>query len=512
MPNNSKKQRSDASITQNSATWKLGPNQIGAANYGFLVVCILAQAITILLTWPTWQFREAPVNLPWIASTPQFSCGILLIVTLVLALVSPRKWGVTIHLIVLGIAILMDQFRCQPQILSVTVMMVACVWPSVRSICVWFLVTMWIWAGVHKLISPDWTGFIANWLFSKLSINDRSLQIVLATTIALSELGLGLVAWIRPKLAVIGCVGLHIGIVIFLLAINWNASVLPWNLATAIVGAWLLWTANTRSPDSSESNATGVSSGQRLKLPAPTWGKLFVVVLFVVPAGTYFGAVRHCFAHVLYSGNLPIAVTTHHDGLELLDTWKTLHVPFPHEPKAYRDYFALTASVGEKLHIHDPRSGVESQYYVCEPDRSIRAISESEFFQSRNGSSTGVARDDPAAVFKLAVNKATMKKRSKKEMVFAVLFNPDHFKPELLSVLHGLPNLEEIQLADCNLTDRDLRQLNGLNHLTGIGLSRTSISDAGLANLQHVPKLQTIEHEGSLITSQFLEQFLSSRD
>ena len=133
-----------------------GFQQIGLESYCFLVVGVLSQVATILITWPAWQVRESPPNLPWIAMTPQLSCGFTLLVSLVFVLISPRKFGMVGFLTVLGFAIGMDQFRCQPQVLAIAFMMAACVWLPARRLCLWFLISIWMWAGIHKLISVEW--------------------------------------------------------------------------------------------------------------------------------------------------------------------------------------------------------------------------------------------------------------------------------------------------------------------------------------------------------------------
>ena len=481
----------DARAAATETGW--GPRQIGAQAYFFLVVCVIAQLMTILISWPAWQVREQPVNLPWIAGTPQFPTGILLIGSLVVALITPRKFGVAFHLLVLAVAIEMDQFRCQPQILSVALLTSACVWPAIRPIGVWFLIAMWTWAGLHKLLSPDWLGRVPYRLLSNYPIHAQDLYFVFAIFVAVSEILLGIVAWFKPRIAIVFCIGLHFGIVIFLLLIGWNFSVIPWNLCTAIVGSWLLWKMSVE--------------GARIKLPEMTWGKVAVAVLLLLPIGFYFGWVRHCFAHVLYSGNLPKGVITRRYMLEPLDSWKALRIPFPNVQRAYRDYFAATAAPGEKLHIHEPRPALSSHFYVMTRGRSVREISEKEFFDpvadnvggvaDRVG---GVAHDDPRKLFQLELGHAKLLKRSEEGMIYAVSFEPEYFRPELLEILDGLPNLEQIQLQDCDVVDDDLKHLAGLRKLVGIGLNRTRISDAGLKHLKGLPILSVIEHENTQIT------------
>lgn len=452
----------------------------------FLAVCVLAQLTTILISWPTWQVREQPVNLPWIIGTPQFSCGIALVLSLLLALISPRKYGVAIHLVVLAVAIGMDQFRCQPQILSVAVLMAGCTWTAMRPVSAWFLVSMWAWAGVHKLWSPDWMGHVSYRLLSNHPINSPDLYDVFAVVVAVSEIALAALAWLKPKTAVYLCVAIHVGISLFLLLIRWNYSVIPWNLCSAVIGGWLLWSASARGP--------------RLKLPPLTVGKLAVVVMFLLPIAFYFGGIRHCFAHVLYSGNLPHGLITHQYLVEPMDTWDELRVPFPNVQRTYRDYFAATALPGDKLHVLEPRAGLESHFYVLTPERTLREIELDEFFGSQANHVMGVAHDDPRKLFRLELGGAKLLKRSEDEMIYAIKFEPKLFRPELLQFLDGLPNLEQIQLADCDVQDEDLKFVSGLKKLVGIGLNNTTISDRGLEHLQGLPLLGIVEHENSRIT------------
>lgn len=469
-------------------------SQIGGESYFFLAVCVIAQVATILITWPTWQVRMMPPNLPWLPATPQFSCGVLLIVSLGGTLISPRRFGMAIHIAMMAIAVGMDQFRCQPQILSIELMMAACVWAPARRICVWFFVSMWLWAGIHKFMSADWFMHVSYNLLSDTGIYARNLHFGFALIIATSELLLGLTAWLRPKSAILGCIVLHVGIAIFLLIIGWNPSVLPWNICTALVAAWLLWNADTTGTDPTR---------LRLAVPAAWYEKIAIVALLTVPVGLYFGLVRPCFSHALYSANLPVALATHENGIDPLEVWDDLQFPFPNVHKAYRDYFEMTAVVGDKLHIRDPR-GISTQYLWMDPTGRLKEITVDEFFASNLGSVEGIALDDPRKVYLLEKGNATMLKRSEKEMIYAVKFDPGGFDAQLISHLRGLPNLEQIQLADCEVNDEDLKQLFGLKKLMGIGLDNTSVTDAGLKNLRGVPGLIVLEHEGTAITEKGL--------
>ncbi len=467
-----------------------GFQQIGLESYCFLVVGVLSQAVTIFITWPAWQVREVPPNLPWIAATPQVSSGLILLVSLAFVLVSPRMYGMVGFLITLGLAIGMDQFRCQPQVIAITFMMAACVWLPARRLCLWFLIAMWLWAGIHKLISAEWFTHISYGLLSQTPVNPNGVYQGFALLIGLGEIVLAIVAWIRPRQVMLGCIGLHCGIVIFLLCIGWNASVIPWNLCTAIVGAWLLHKAPTQGPDVLQSS---------LVLPATPVLRGLVVAMLIVPAGMYFGLVRHCFAHALYSGNLPLAMATRAEGVETLEVWDDIQFPFPNVQSSYRDYFVLTGSIGDKLHVRDPRWGITSHYYQINSQKQLEELTARQFFQINSSGIAGCAMDDPVSIFHLVRQKTKLLKRSEESGVYAIEFSPNDFSIDLLERLKGLPNLEQIQLADCEIGDDDLQYLTGLSRVTGVGLNRTQVSQAGLAQLADLPSLKTIYYNDAAV-------------
>ena len=467
-----------------------GFKQIGLESYCFLVVTVFSQVATILITWPAWQAREFPPNLPWIAMTPQLSCGLMLLISLAFVLISPRKYGMVGFLLTLGLAIGMDQFRCQPQVIAITFMMAACVWVPARRLCLWFLISMWLWAGIHKLGSSEWFTHVSYGLLSQTRVNPDGVYQGFALLIGLGELGLAIAAWTRPRQVMLGCIGLHCSIVIFLLCIGWNTSVIPWNLCTAIVGAWLFRNAETKGPDLVQS---------ALVFPTSPVPRVLVVAMLIVPVGMYFGLIRHCFAHALYSGNLPIALASRAEGVESLEVWDDIQFPFPNVQNSYRDYFVLTGSVGDKLHIRDPRWAVSSHYYQINSRKKLEELTARQFFEMNSSGIAGCALDDPVSIFQLVRQNTTLLKRSDESGVYAIEFSPDDFSIDMLEILKGLPNLEQIQLADCGVGDDDLRLLAGLSRLTGLGLNRTQVTKAGLEQLAALPALETVYFNDSEI-------------
>ncbi len=506
---------------------KFGPQQVGTASYLMLLVCIAAQALTIFISWPVWECRPLELgttpNVPWISGTPQFSTGLLLIGSLFLAAISPKKYGVAAHLTILLVSIAMDQFRCQPQVLAVAFMMSACVWATARKLCVWYLIAMWTWAGIHKLLSPDWFGHVTCYLLSDLrgglanagietDFNPSHHYKKFAAFIALFELAVGLLAWRRPKLGAMGCLALHAGISCFLILVNWNYSVLPWNVTTAIVGGWLLWTAN--SPELKESDNVRRSAEnskhflQPIRLPQSSWGKCLVALILIFPTGFYFGWVRHSLSHALYSNNLPLGMASQRSGIEYFDCWNELSVPFPNVHKTYRDYFRITGEAGDKLHILAMRTGDSSQFFIHKGNQKIFEVSEQRFFNEDLPGPNGVGIDNPRKAFSLEVVGATLLKRDMEGMIYAVQYNHLYFKPEHLDLLSGLPNVEQLQLANCNLHDGDLDRLPVLIKLKGIGISGTKLTDAGISPLKKQPKLKSIEAKNTRVSGEGIEAVL----
>jgi len=496
--NKKTKKQSAAAIDSDhgSSTWAAG--QIGYENYFFLVVCVIAQLATVLITWPLWEIRQTPINVPWIVALPQKPFGILIVASLAGVSVSPKRYGLAIHLAVLLLAILSDQTRCQPQVLWIAVLSIACVFQRTKQLCVWALVFLWLWAGIHKAISSEWYQGNAFQLMQQAGVSEPLRWYYwFALIVTISEIAQGVLAIFRPRISAISCLLLHLGIAGFMIYIQHNFSVLPWNVCTAIVGAWLMRNA-----------AVAVSWKKVLALPAPAkssgarWiGWCAVAALLILPAGFYTGHVRHCFAHVLYSGGLPIASISRTDGtVDQLLSWEMVRVPFPHEPSAFRDYFRLTAAPGEKLHVHEVRPGLASHYYQIDQRRQLQEISRSEFFAADSGVG-GIGCDDRMATFKLIESGGKMKRRTADSMIFAITFTPEDFSAGLLDLVNDLPNIEEIQLRGCDVRDDDLKKIVTLQRLRGIGLNDTPITRQGLKHLSQMKGLNLIEYNGQVFDS-----------
>ncbi len=302
----------------------------------------------------------------------------------------------------------------------------------------------------------------------------------------MGEISLGLLAIFLPVWAARFCIPLHIGIVIYMspLVAGINESVIPWNLATAVIGYWVLMRVDRPS---------------RLSFrQIPLWESLAYGLMFLVPVGFYTGWVDRCFAHVLYSDNLPRAMITRDSGTEKVTGWGELAVPFPSERRLYRQYFSLTCDVGDKLHVYEPRPHLEDQFYLLADD-GPRLIDADKFFRVEENAVAGVALDSKRSVFALSRKGVTMLRESKSSPVYAVAFTPENFDRLLLRHVVRLPNLQQIQFAGTSIEDHDLEILNRLRLLNGLGLNQTSVTDEGLKKLDDLPYLQYVETDGTSI-------------
>ena len=249
---------------------------------------------------------------------------------------------------------------------------------------------------------------------------------------------------------------------------------------------------------------------------------MILIALLVTPIGFYFGFIRHSLCHVLYSNNFPDAVITTADGPRTCEAIKDLRVPFPHEQKAFLDLFNLIGQPGQKLAIKEYRWGLSSRYFVMNQERVVREITIEEFVDNQNETLPGIGFDDRRKLFKLdkafhtsnkglAIDEpvvAKLLKRESGQMVWAVQFNPTTFDRQWLTLLDGLPNLEQIQLGGCDIVDEDLRHISNLIRLQGIGLSNTGITDAGLTYLEGLPSLNYIDREQTQITQDAVERII----
>jgi hypothetical protein len=307
------------------------------------------QAATILVTWPLWQVHASPPMLPALPLLA-VDLGPVLLASLALVLVVPGR-GIAVHCALLVYAVLIDQTRLQPEIVSLAFLL----WgtlpsPTARAFARWHLVSLWIFAGVNKLFSPGFMQGRAQWMLSGL-VADPSPWLVehAGYVIALAELGTGLLAllpWTRT-LAALAALALHGGILLDLspLGQDWNRAVWPWNVALAVAGLALIapWQG---SPLRSFGSCC-----------APLRPAL--ILLEVAPLGFYVGITDAYLAHNLYTANTPRPTILCLRGClpnqHPSSTWSVFEVPLPPEHRLLEQYFARTCRPGDRLIIEDSR-------------------------------------------------------------------------------------------------------------------------------------------------------------
>ncbi len=465
----------------------------GSIRYWLLLISAFSQLIALIITWPLWNVRAEVPHLPvFDLGIPQISWAWILVATLAVIPFRPKE-GVWLHFAVMLVACLFDQMRTQPQFLATWILMFALLKRSYQNYARWFLCSLWIWAGLHKAISPDWNSYQAWNMTRAIGLDPETWYIVVGIAVAATEILVGLLGWWKPKWGAVGCVMLHAGILIYLSPLfrNWNYSVFPWNLATAIVGFWILWTCDAR--------------------PKVLHRALFAIFM-VLPAGFYVGCVDHGYSHVLYSDCTPLGLVTRTDGsVESIDGWGELNIPFPCERRTLRQRFEAVAEDGDRLHILDPRPALDDLHFVKRGGES-QLIDRDEFFAENSQNIAGVELDFRRHRFALELAGARMLKRTKQTMIYAIEFKPEFFEVDQLKHLRFLPNIEEVQLSKTDITDEDLKLLLDLPKLRAIGLDQTGITDHGLEILKRSKTLKNIEAKDSQISLETLLDFLDSRN
>lgn len=355
---------------------------------GALVAC---QAAAIGLTWSLWQVRAASdgaPNLPLIDAAwvdrLQLSMGWPLLASLALAVIWPRV-GIVAHAALLVLAILLDQMRIQPEFVSVAILLIgtlAARGPLLVARC--HLVSLWFFAGLHKLLCPEYweeTGpYLARLLLPNLSDRMAYLE---GIVIASCELLLGVLAVFPRTRRVVPwlAVAIHGGILLSLINSRWNTAVWPWNvaLAAAAVAYFAGWKGHF-FPRSDLLPAEPVLSTQRsLPLtqtnPLDRWGWQAAAILALLhPALYYVNCGDAYLSWCVYSNNTPSGTyymaEDHDPASDQLPAWQLLagggeellfreyqqiNVPFPPAPRLYRQYLRRTGKPGDSILIDDPR-------------------------------------------------------------------------------------------------------------------------------------------------------------
>ena len=341
-----------------------------ASIYRFVVG--MAWILTILLTWKLWQAREVPPNIGfWFLPLPNFDIGVWLCLVPLLPLFWPRFLSLFLSGLVVLLALLQDQIRMQPEVISLFLLMSATLaagaGPGAKDALIdedstggaagpgegfllsarIHLITLWLFAGLNKFLSANFLFDPDPWLLKGIWNDAPALIKTIFPWVAASlEVSLGIMALVpgARRLAALGGLCLHGGILITLspLGHNWNQAVWPWNLALIFAGFYLLWDWKTSL----------LSDLRKLARPF----QVFAVLLFIYPLGFYFGISDAYLSHNLYSNNTLKAYWLRPEGKpRKLSGWKALGVPFPPEERIYRGVFNKICRPGDELLLIERR-------------------------------------------------------------------------------------------------------------------------------------------------------------
>lgn len=310
-------------------------------------ILVAAQMATVVITWPSWQRREMPPLLP-LLPVPQADVGGIVLGSLGLVFFRPLV-GLPLHALLLLYAFVADQSRMMPHTISLFLLTCGTTGrPAAALVARGSLVSLWFFAGIHKLTSRDFFLETTPWLLSHVAPEAAGhWAAALGIAIGTLEISLAcgcLVPALRRATAGAACL-FHAGTLALLspLVIGWNPEVWPWNAALAGASPLLLlpW--------------RGRGLGDIWQQAAP-WARRVAVGLLVLPVGYWFGLVDAYLAHCLYSTNVPRAIVcTPFSRVDLLARCGRLGVQVPPAHRHFERLFRGVGRPGEWLEVEDPR-------------------------------------------------------------------------------------------------------------------------------------------------------------
>jgi hypothetical protein len=320
-------------------------------------VVVGCQAATLLITYPLWQVHTSPPMLPALP-LPKFDMGIVLLLSLAVVMIKPL-WGVALHTILIVYAMLIDQMRIQPEVISLLFLL----WgslpnPNAKGLARAHLIALWCFAGFNKLLSPGFMNSTAQWMLTGLVTSPPAwLSRNFGYVVVATESGTGLMALFphTRKLSAVVAFGLHMGILLDLsVGHHWNQSVWPWNAALAFAGFLLI--APWKEPPFASWRCSCRPIVQGL-----------VILILISPLGFYVGITDAYLAHNLYSSNVPTATSS---AFAPTKTWDVFNVPLPPEHRLFEQWFRLVCKPGDTLSIWDSRwwfraQGLDRQKLTC---------------------------------------------------------------------------------------------------------------------------------------------------
>lgn len=336
----------------------------------FQLCAVVCQTALIAMTWPLWMARQSPPVLPMLdMALFAIDVGPILLLTLAIALVWPGQ-GAVLHIVVLLAAIAADQTRLQPSVVSLALLLTL----SGRSssagallIAQAHLCALWVWAGVHKLLSPAFTLTTFPWFITRVWPSAPETVVWHGgTVLALAEILLGLLALTsvlnggrasRMARRLVGPCALtvHLGIASALILLAENTSMIPWNIALACSG-FALFAPASKTADTRDDATSGSSTNKpRRSLPAlATAG-----CLMLSPAGFYLDVTDAYLSHVFYTGAIISTVRCDANGMCITDSEQKqslarFGVGFPPEQRLLKAHFQASCRPGERQILHPP--------------------------------------------------------------------------------------------------------------------------------------------------------------
>ena len=314
----------------------------------FRGVLAVSQIATVLLTWKLWEAREYPPVLP-LLHVPQFDMGGVILVAIGISFFFPR-YGLSIQAVTLLWAIISDQCRLQPHMISMLYLSCGTIprcWGGVV-VARASLIALWFFAGIHKLTSPAFFMQGVPWLLGSLGLPQEGvLPIACGLAIGGTEVFLGigsLIPSLRITVAMSAFV-FHTATFVALspLGMNWNPEILPWNIALACSGFALI------APWKDLPVGDAWKSSSRI-------ARIAAVTLLISPVGYWLGVVDAYLAHCLYSNNTPQAfICTPFDRRSIQLVYHDVGVQVPPAHRLFQPLFLSVGQIGEWLEIEDPR-------------------------------------------------------------------------------------------------------------------------------------------------------------
>jgi hypothetical protein len=273
---------------------------------------------------------------------PSLDLAPMLLFSLGMVLLSPLR-GVAVHTALILYAVLADQTRLQPEVISLVILL----WGSLphagaRAIARTHLVALWFYAGLNKLLSPGFHIWLAPALLAAVFPQAPVwVSSHIGMVIALTEMSVGVLAVVPATRRVAAFGALLIGagtLFVLIFGLRGNVSVWPWNAALAVSGFALI------QPWRDSVKVTLAASRPLIRAVA--------VALLLTPLAFYVGVTDAYLAHNLYSANTATALST---AFSTDETWLAFNVPLPPEHRLFQQWFASVCTSGDTLTIRDPR-------------------------------------------------------------------------------------------------------------------------------------------------------------